>query len=260
MPHHYAGGNHDPKFKLHPCISLAIGSAWAILRFPRMPEFPDDTEAWRSMDRKLVAKCLNFPNRVNAIQNAIEACIEYTMHDLEGTLDEQVSARGVEAWEIASGLRGSPDNGTLWHADLGSTTARKCSTIPVSFRSLEHGMRRTFPITEHGVKRILLITLMVVACLSIAVGKDLGSSGLGGEARGQDRDINQTEGGARSQQGSKASRGETQDQGPVRKVCQSEIERLCPGEEHAGRCLRSHSADQFSEACKAALANRGSSR
>jgi len=162
-----------------------------------------------------------------------------------------------------SGDYGSSDNGTFWHADLGSTTARKCSTIPVSFRSLEHGMRRTFPITEDGVRRILPITLMVAACLSclsIAAGKDLGSSGLGGEARGQDQGINQAGGRTRSQQGSKASGGETQDQGPVRKACQSEIERLCSGEEHAGRCLRSHSADQLSEACKAALANRDSSR
>ena len=142
------------------------------------------------------------------------------------------------------------------HADLGSTIAPKCSTIPVSFLNLEHGMRRTLQITEHGVRRILPITLMVVACLSIAAGKDQGR----GEARGQDQGINQADGRTRSQQGSKASGGETQDQGPVRKACQSEIERLCPGEEHAGRCLRSHSADQLSEACKAALANRGSSR
>jgi hypothetical protein len=118
---------------------------------------------------------------------------------------------------------------------------------------------RTLPITEHGVRRILP-TLTMVVCISIAAGKDRGSSGLGGEARGQDQRINQADGGTRSQQGSKASGGETQDQGPVRKACQSEIERLCPGEEHAGRCLRSHSADQLSEACKAALANRGSSR
>ena len=146
------------------------------------------------------------------------------------------------------------------HADLGSTIAPKCSTIPVSFLNLEHGMRRTLPIIEHGVRRILPIPLMVVACLSFAAGKDQGSSGLGGEARGQDQGINQADGRTRSQQGSKASGGETQDQGPVRKACQSEIEKLCPGEEHAGRCLRSHSADQLSEACKAALANRGSSR
>ena len=145
------------------------------------------------------------------------------------------------------------------HADLGSTIAPKCSTIPVSFLNLEHGMRRTLPITEHGVRRILP-TLTMVVCISIAAGKDRGSSGLGGEARGQDQGINQADGRTRSQQGSKASGGETQDQGPVRKACQSEIEKLCPGEEHAGRCLRSHSADQLSEACKAALANRGSSR
>ncbi len=119
-------------------------------------------------------------------------------------------------------------------------------------------MRRTLPITEHGVRLVLPITLMVVACLSIAAGKDQGSSGLGGEARGQDQGINRADGGTRGQQGSKGSGGETQGQGPVRAACQSEIERLCPGEKQAGHCLRSHSPDQLSEACKAALASRGS--
>ncbi|KRR14596.1 hypothetical protein CQ12_10715 [Bradyrhizobium jicamae] len=72
---------------------------------PEMPELPDDTEAWRAMDKKLLAKCLEFPNRVRASQNAIESCAEYTMDDLGVTLDEQASARGVEACEIAASLR-----------------------------------------------------------------------------------------------------------------------------------------------------------
>lgn len=74
-------------------------------QLPEPREFPDDTEAWRALDKKLVAKCLNFPNRVHASQNAINSCLEYTMDDLGITLDEQVSARGAEAWEIASALR-----------------------------------------------------------------------------------------------------------------------------------------------------------
>jgi hypothetical protein len=74
---------------------------------PTPPQFPDDTEAWRAMDRSLVAKCLNFPNRVRASQNTIASTIEYTMDDLDYILDEQASARGVEAWEIASSLRRS---------------------------------------------------------------------------------------------------------------------------------------------------------
>ena len=144
------------------------------------------------------------------------------------------------------------------HADVGSTKAPKCSTIRVAFPNLEHGVRRTLPIIEHGVRRILPITLMVVGCLSIAASKDQGSSGFGGEARGQDQGSNQAGGGARGQQGSKDSGEETRGQGPVRTACQSEIERFCPGEKNAGRCLRSHSPDQLSEACKGALANRGS--
>src|SRR6266851_3813833 len=129
------------------------------------------------------------------------------------------------------------------HADVGSTKAPKCSTIRVAFPNLEHGVRRTLPIIEHGVRRILPITLMVVGCLSIAASKDQGNNQAGG---------------TRGQQGSKGSGGETPGQGPVRTACRSEIERLCPGEESAGRCLRSHSPDQLSEACRAALANRGS--
>jgi hypothetical protein len=72
---------------------------------PTVSDFPDDTEAWRAMDRSLVARCLNFPNRVHASQNTIATAIEYTMDDLKYVLDEQASARGVEAWEIASALR-----------------------------------------------------------------------------------------------------------------------------------------------------------
>ncbi len=119
-------------------------------------------------------------------------------------------------------------------------------------------MRRTLPIIEHGVRRGLPITLMVIGCLSIAACKDQGSNGFGGEARGQDQGNNQAGGGTRGQQGSKDSGEETRGQGPVRTACQSEIERFCPGEKNAGRCLRSHSPDQLSEACKGALANRGS--
>jgi hypothetical protein len=78
--------------------------AWRT-HLPDLPEFPDDTEAWRAMDKRLVAKCLNFPNRVHASRNAIAACVEHTMDDLDVVLDEQASARGVEAWEIASALR-----------------------------------------------------------------------------------------------------------------------------------------------------------
>ena len=133
------------------------------------------------------------------------------------------------------------------HADVGSTKAPKCSTIQVAFPNL-----------EHGVRRILPITLMVVGCLSIAACKDQGSSGFVSEARGQDQGNNQAGGGTRGQQGSKDSGEETRGQGPVRTACQSEIERFCPGEKNAGRCLRSHSSDQLSEACKGALANRGS--
>jgi hypothetical protein len=72
---------------------------------PKVDNFPDDVEAWRALDRQLMARCLNFPNRASASQNAIANCIEHSMRDLENTLDENCSARGLEAWDIASDLR-----------------------------------------------------------------------------------------------------------------------------------------------------------
>src|SRR5260370_13557912 len=140
------------------------------------------------------------------------------------------------------------------HADVGSTKAPKCSTIRVAFPILEHGVRRTLPIIEHGVRRILPITLMVVGCLSIAASKDQGSSGFGGEAHAQDQGNNQA-GGTRGQQGSKGSGGETPGQGPVRSAFRSQIQRLCPGAESPGRCLRTRSPPPLPEPCPPPLAH-----
>ena len=78
--------------------------AWQV-ELPRVPPFPEDTDAWRAMDKRLVARCLDFPNCVHASQNKIASCAEYAEHDLGNVLDEEASARGVEAWDIASALR-----------------------------------------------------------------------------------------------------------------------------------------------------------
>ena len=59
-------------------------------------------------------------------------------------------------------------------------------------------------------------------------------------------------------QRSKASSDTTRGEGPVRSACQAEIEKLCRGEERAGRCLRNQNPNELSERCKTALANRGS--
>jgi hypothetical protein len=55
--------------------------------------------------QEIAARSLEFPNRVRASQNAIEACEHYAMNYLGVTLDEEASARGVEACEIATALR-----------------------------------------------------------------------------------------------------------------------------------------------------------
>lgn len=53
----------------------------------------------------MLAKCLNFRNKVLESQNAIDTCIEFAMDDLGNTLDIHASARGMEAWEVSQALR-----------------------------------------------------------------------------------------------------------------------------------------------------------
>src|SRR5713101_8011288 len=122
-----------------------------------------------------------------------------------------------------------PDGHSLAHmlraasrAIHGEVARQRRKNVPIWGGFLNH---------EHGVRRSILITLMAVACLSIAACQDQGNKQSGGETRGT---------------------------GPVRTACQAETEKFCPGEEQAGRCLRNRSPDELSETCRAALANRGS--
>ncbi len=43
---------------------------------------------------------------------------------------------------------------------------------------------------------------------------------------------------------------------PVRTACKDEIEKLCAGEQKAGRCLRERDSANLSAACRLALTNR----
>ncbi len=136
-----------------------------------------------------------------------------------------------------------PDGHSLAHmlraasrAIHGEVARQRRKNVPIWGGFLNH---------EHGVRRSILITLMAVACLSIAACQDQGNKQSGGETR-------------RQEQSGKASAGETRGTGPVRTACQAETEKFCPGEEQAGRCLRNRSPDELSETCRAALANRGS--
>jgi hypothetical protein len=73
---------------------------------PTLPNYPDDTEGWRAMNRTLVARCLNLPNKIHGSQGLIRSVVEFTMdNDLIDVLDEHAAARGVEAWDIAVALR-----------------------------------------------------------------------------------------------------------------------------------------------------------
>lgn len=73
---------------------------------PTLPNYPDDPEGWRAMNRTLVARCLNLPNKIHGSEGLIRSTVEYMMdNDLIDVLDEHAAARGVEAWEIAVALR-----------------------------------------------------------------------------------------------------------------------------------------------------------
>ena len=77
---------------------------------------------------------------------------------------------------------------------------------------------------EDRVRRIILITLMLVGC-KIGGCLDQADALPVGETRVQD-------------QSNKRSGGDTEGQRPVRTACKTEIEKLCTGEPRAGRCLQ----------------------
>lgn len=73
---------------------------------PTLHEYPIDVEGWRAMDRSLVARILNLPNKIHGSQNVIGANYEFAMDDnIIWQLDKHACERGLEGLEIASRLR-----------------------------------------------------------------------------------------------------------------------------------------------------------
>lgn len=72
---------------------------------PDVSPYPDDTDGWKALDRRLAGECLNLRNKVHESQGLINSTIEYTPDDLEYELDRQAAKRGLEAWRLAARLR-----------------------------------------------------------------------------------------------------------------------------------------------------------
>jgi hypothetical protein len=73
---------------------------------PELPSYPSYPEGWRSIDRQLAGRCLNFPNKIHESRIAIEHAIEFLDYDEVGEgVTEQAAQRGLEAWKLATALR-----------------------------------------------------------------------------------------------------------------------------------------------------------
>jgi hypothetical protein len=74
---------------------------------PDLPSYPGYPEGWRSIDRKLAGKCLNFPNRIHESRLIIEQATEFLNWEDEvgDVVVEEVAQRGFEAWRLATALR-----------------------------------------------------------------------------------------------------------------------------------------------------------
>ena len=73
---------------------------------PDLPSYPGYPEGWRSIDRRLAARCLNFPNKIHESRLAIGHAIEFLDDDeIGGVVTEEVAQRGLDAWQLATALR-----------------------------------------------------------------------------------------------------------------------------------------------------------
>lgn len=97
------------------------------------------------------------------------------------------------------------------------------------------------------MRKTLLLTSMVVCGLTVAGCQEKSS---GEKAGPQSPAQNPAQGAVGGQGGGQGGGG-----GPVRAACQAEIEKLCAGEERAGRCLRNH-LDALSEGCRTTIESR----
>ncbi|GEO18841.1 hypothetical protein [Microvirga aerophila] len=74
-------------------------------KLPELPEYPDDTDGWRSLPIKLAGRVLSFRNKVQESQGIINSGLEHSEDTLEEDYAEQAAQRGLEAWKLAVELR-----------------------------------------------------------------------------------------------------------------------------------------------------------
>ena len=73
---------------------------------PDLLELPSDPDGWRYLDRKLVARSLNFQNKIHRSQGAIDTVYEFQGgDDLFDAIILHGCEHGLEAWAIASEMR-----------------------------------------------------------------------------------------------------------------------------------------------------------
>jgi hypothetical protein len=73
---------------------------------PELAPYPIDPDGWRAIDPTIAGRCLNLPNKIHASQGLIGSIIEFKPEDLGDYLKQQAAARGWEAWQLATQLRG----------------------------------------------------------------------------------------------------------------------------------------------------------
>lgn len=108
-------------------------------QLPKIADYPEDVEGWRSLDRKLSSQCLNLPNKIAGSQRMIDAHTEYGFEDdLILILNEECANRGIEAAQIAELLRKKYNLGLPeWIFDYPSTLREVLSTTMASKRQKE---------------------------------------------------------------------------------------------------------------------------
>ncbi|KAA2236962.1 hypothetical protein [Salinarimonas soli] len=77
---------------------------WSV-RLPELPPYPDDSDGWRALNRRLAARALEFRNRVAETQALIFGVLEYDEDDADDLVAEHACERGLEAYRLAVDLR-----------------------------------------------------------------------------------------------------------------------------------------------------------
>lgn len=74
---------------------------------PELPAYPEDIDGWRALAPKLAGRVFGLRNKLHQSQSTIRNVTEGNKSEFGCVLDEQVAARGLEAWRIAVDLRKS---------------------------------------------------------------------------------------------------------------------------------------------------------